>query len=197
MSFVTGTVTECIYASTATGATLATFTAEAQLNTIATMGVAAHLPPDFWLPNQTQVGRGIKVVARGILSTTSTAPTFTWNIRSGAFGAGTFSTAVIAGTPALTAVASQSGAFWELEADIILTSIGGAGTNSTVRGVGKIVSPGLSPVIGAVWGGNAAPGTVSIVDTSITNYINVSAACSTSNASNSVTLEQLLVFGLN
>jgi hypothetical protein len=196
MSFITGTVSECIYASTAAGATLTTFTSEAQLNTTGTMGVAAHLPPDFWLPNQTQVGRGIKVVARGILSSTAT-PTYTINIRSGAFGAASFTTAIIAGTPALTTGSTVTNQIWELEAAIVLTAIGGAGTNSTVRGMGTIRSPGLNPVIGAVWGGGASPGTVATVDTSITNYINVSAACSASSASNTITLDQLLVFGLN
>jgi hypothetical protein len=196
MSFITGTVFETIYASTAAGATLATFTSEAQLNTVATMGAAAHLPPDFWLSNPSQLGRGIRVVARGILSSTAT-PTYTINIRSGAFGAGAFTTAILAGTGALTTGTTVTNAIWELEADIVLTALGGAGAFSTVRGMGTIRSPGLNPVIGNVWGGGASPGTVATVDTSIVNYINVSAVCSASSASNSITLDQLFVFGLN
>ena len=196
MSYITGTVTELIYSSTAVGATLASFTAEAQLNTTATMGVCAHLPPDFWLPNNSQVGRGIKVIARGILSSSGT-PTYTWRIRSGAYGASGFSTAILAGTPALTTATGASNQIWELEADVIMTDINGAGTDSVIQGVGKIISPGLNPVVGAVYGGGSSPGTVSTVDTSITNYINVSVACSASSASNTVTLQQLLVFGLN
>ena len=197
MSYVTGTVTELLYSSTSVGATLASFTSEAQLNTTATMGVCAHLPPDFWLPNNTQVGRGIKVVARGIVSSTS-SPTYTWRIRSGAYGAGGFATAILAGTAALTG-ANNTNQIWELEADIIMTDINGAGTTSVIQGVGKIISPGLSPVVGAVYGGGSSPGIISspLVDTSITNYINVSAACSSSSASNTITLQQLLVFGLN
>jgi len=195
MSFVSGTVTEMVYSSTSVGASLNTFTSEAQLNTTATMGVQAHLPPDFWLPNQTQVGRGIRIVARGVLSSAATAPTFTFTVRAGA--AGSTTAAIIAGTAALTAAASATNAMWELEADVILTAIGAAGTNSTVRGMGRVLSPGLSPVVGAVFGGAASPGTVATLDTSITNYINVNAACGTSSASNSISLQQLLVFGLN
>lgn len=195
MSFVTGSVGECLYASTAVGATLATFTSEAQLNTTATMGVQAHLPPDFWLPNQTSIGRGIKIVARGILSSTGT-PTFTWTIRSGA--AGSTTTAIIAGSAALTTGSGVTNQFWEIEADIVMVTILGAGTNSTVRGVGRIISGGLaSPFMYPLWGNGASPGTVATVDTSITNFINVNAACGTSSASNSITLQQLLVYGLN
>jgi hypothetical protein len=194
MSFVTGSVTELIYASTAVGLTQASFTTEQQFNTTATMGAQAHLPPDFWLPNPTQVGRGIKVIARGILSSTGT-PTYTFNIRSGA--AGSTSTAILAGTGTLTTSTGASNQIWELEADIILTTLGAAGTNSTVRGMGTIRSPGLNPVIGPVWGGGASPGTVATVDTSIVNYINMNIACSASSSSNTITLDQLLVFGLN
>jgi hypothetical protein len=195
MSFVTASVCETLYASTAAGASLSSFTTEAQLNTTATMGVQSHLPPDFWLPNQSQTGRGIKIVARGILSSTST-PTFTWTIRGGA-SANITTNPLLAGTGALTAASSVTNQIWELEVDIILTAIGAAGGNSTVRSIGTIRSPGLNPVIGPVWGAGASPGTVATLDTSITNYLNVNVACGTSNASNAVTLYSLIVFGLN
>ena len=194
MSFLTGTNSELIYSSTAVGATLATFTTEAQANTTATMGVQAHLPPDFFAPNNTQTGRGIRIVARGILSSTAT-PTYTWTVRAGA--AGNTTSAILLGSSAITTGSGVTNQFWELQGDVVLTTIGAAGTNSTVRGIGSLVSPGLATTINPVYGGATSPGTVATLDTSVTNYINFNIACSASSASNSITLQQLLIFGLN
>ena len=194
MSFLTGTNSELIYRSTAVGATLATFTTEAQANTTATMGVQAHLPPDFFAPNNTQTGRGIRIVARGILSSTAT-PTYTWTVRAGA--AGNTTSAILLGSSAITTGSGVTNQFWELQGDVVLTTIGAAGTNSTVRGIGSLVSPGLATTINPVYGGATSPGTVATLDTSVTNYINFNIACSASSASNSITLQQLLIFGLN
>lgn len=195
MSFLTGTNTELIYASTAAGTAKNTFTSEVQINDTAGMGAQAHLPADFWLPNNTQPGRGIRIVARGILSSTAT-PTYTFTIRFGA--AANTSSAIVLGSAALTTGSGVSNQMFELEGDVILTTLGAAGTNSTVRGTGMIQCGGLaSPFTYPVWGGAASPGTVATVDTSITNYINFNVTCSASSASNTITLQQLLIFGLN
>jgi hypothetical protein len=195
MSFFTGTNVELLYFSTATGTAKGTFTSEVQINDTAGMGVQAHLPPDFWLPNQTSVGRGIRIVARGILSSTAT-PTYTFTIRSGA--AGSTSAAILLGSAALTTGSGVSNQMWELEGDCVLTAIGAAGTNSTVRGIGSIFCGGLaSPFQYPIWGGAASPGTVATVDTSIMNFINFNVTCSASSASNTITLQQLQVYGLN
>ena len=194
MSFLTGTNCELIYASTATSAAKASWTTEVTCNDTATMGVQAHLPPDFWLPTPGQVGRGIRIVARGILSSTGT-PTYTFSIRGGA--AGSTSTAILLGTAALTTGSGVTNQIWEMQGDVMLTTLGAAGTSSTVRGVGTFISPGTANKIDPAWGGGATPGTVATLDTSITNYINFNIACSASSASNTVTIQQLLVFGLN
>jgi hypothetical protein len=196
VSFQTGSVTELLYASTASGATLSTFTTEAQLNTTATMGVQCHLPPDFWLPNQSQVGRGIRVVARGVLGTAGSAPTFTFSLRGGT--SGNASTApLLAATAASTFAASLTAVPWEFEVDLILSAISAAGANSTLKGMGMLSIGGLTGSGWAIWGGGTSPGTVATLDTSVTNYLNFNVACGTSNASNTVTLHQLLVHGLN
>lgn len=196
MSFLTGTNTELIYSSTAVGATLSSFTTEVLANTTATMGVQAHLPPDFFAPNNVQLGRGIRIVARGILSSTGT-PTYTFTVRAGA-SANTTS-AILLGSAAITTGTTVTNQFWELQGDVVLTAIGAAGTNSTVRGIGSIVSPGFASttLIQPVYGGAASPGTVATLDTSVTNYLNFNIACSASSPSNTITLQQLLVFGLN
>lgn len=195
-SFLTGTNVELIYSSVAAGTAKNTFTSEAQINDTAGMGVQAHLPADFWQPTKHSNGQAIRIVAHGILGTTS-APTFTWTVRSGA--AGSTSTAILLGTAATTAATTVSNKGWEFEGDVVMETIGAAGTNSTVRGAGMLTSPaGLaSPFAAELWGGGAQPGTATTVDTSIVNYINFNAACGTSNASNTITLLQLLVYGLN
>lgn len=196
MSFLTGTNTELIYASTAAGATLATFTTEAQANTTGTMGVQAHIPPDFWLPNQSSVGKGIRILARGILASTAT-PTYTWTVRGGAAG-NVASTPILAGTAALATLSGATTCAWEFEADCILKTIGAAGANSTLTSVGRLFCAGLATTANNMaYGAGASPGTVATLDTSITNYINFNIACSASNAANTISLQQLLVFGLN
>ena len=196
MSFLTGTNTELIYASTGPSAAKASWTTEVQCNDVATMGVQAHLPPDFWLPTPGQVGRGIRIKAAGILSSTGT-PTYTFSIRLGA--AGSTSTAIVLGSAAITTGSGVTNQYWQLEGDVILNTLGAAGTNSTVRGTGYIMSPGFASatLICPMWGGAATPGTVATVDTSITNYINLNIAGSASSASNTITIHQLLVWGLN
>jgi hypothetical protein len=196
MSFLTGTNTELIYSSTGAGAAYNTSVTQTLLNANSTTMVQAHIPPDFWLPTNTSIGRGIRIVARGLISTTTGPPTFTFNVYLGASGA---TTTQILGAPAITTVASVTNVYWELQGDFILTAIGKAGTNSSGAGYGTVVSPAgfASPFTYALFGGAAQPGTIANVDTSITNYINVMGTWSASSASNSVTLEQLLVFGLN
>lgn len=194
MSNYTGTVMELLYASTAVGTAKASFTSEAQINDTAGMGVQARIPADFWLPNNAQLGRGLLIKARGILSSTGT-PTFTPTIRLGT--AGSTSGPIILGGAALTTVSGAANAPFEIEGEIVLTAKGADGANSTLRGIGRILSPGLATSYAALWGGAASPGVVATVDTSINNYINVNVACSASSASNTITLQQLLVYGLN
>lgn len=194
MSFITGTNTELIYASTTPGTAKASFTSEVQINDTAGMDTQAQLPPNFWLPSQTSEGKGIRIVARGIVSSTGT-PTYTFSIRVGA--AGNTTSAIILGSAALTTGSGVTNQIFQLEGDVVMQNIGATGTNSVTQGIGLIWGSGFATTINPVYGGAASPGTVSTVDTSITNYINFNVTCSASSASNSIQLLQLLVFGLN
>lgn len=194
MSFLTGTNTELIYASKAAGTAKASFTSEVLINDTAGMGVQAHLPPDFWLPNNTSVGKGIRIVARGILSSTGT-PTYTFTIRGGAAAA--TSGASFLQSAALTTGSGVTNQIWELQGDFILTVVGAAGANSTGVGVGTIASSGTANKLDPIYAGGSSPGSVATLDTSITNYINFNVTCSASSASNTITIQQLLIFGLN
>jgi hypothetical protein len=194
MSFITGTNMELIYASTVPGAAKASFNTESVINDTATMGVQCHLPPDFWLPSPGQVARGLRIVARGIIGSV-TSPNYTFSIRAGT--AGSTSAVILLGS-GLLAGANNTAQPWEIIGDVVLTSIGAAGANSTVRGMGTIKSPGLSPTIGGIGAGaSLTTPTAATLDTSITNYINFNINCSAISATNSITLQSLQVYGLN
>src|SRR5437868_1339850 len=109
MSFLTGTNTELIYASTAAGTAKNTFTTEVAINDTAGMGVRAHLPPDFWLPSTSDKGRGIRIFARGLVSSTAT-PSYTWTVRGGAAGA--ITGAILSGSAALATASGITNAPW-------------------------------------------------------------------------------------
>jgi hypothetical protein len=149
MSFITGTNMELIYANTAVGIIKNTFTAEVQINDTATMGVQAHLPPDFWQPSPGQVARGLRIVARGIIGSTG-SPTWTFTIRSGT--AGSTSACKLLGSTTLTG-AGASPLAWEIIGDVFVTAMGAAGANSSIRGMGTIKSSGLSPTVGGLASG--------------------------------------------
>lgn len=195
MSFITGTNAELLYANTTAGTAKASFTSEVQINDTTGMGVQAHLPPDFFLPNPTAVGKGIRIVARGILSSTGT-PTYTFTVRSGT--AGSTTAAILLGSAALTTGSGVSNQPFELQGDVYLVSQGAAGANSTVRGTGMIVCPGLATTIAGVGAGaSLTTPTATTFDCSITNFVNFNVTCSASSSSNTITLQSLQVYGLN
>jgi hypothetical protein len=186
---------ETLYASTSLGTAKNTFTAESTVNDTAGMGVQYCLPAHFWSPNQVQNGRGIKIVGKGTLSSTGT-PTFTPTIRLG--GSGSTTGPIIGGASAGLTTVSNANSFFEIELDVIMKTIGAAGANSTVMGLGRILCTGLANSIAPLWANAAAPpSTVSTVDHTIDNYININFACSASAAANQIQLFQLLVFALN
>lgn len=201
-SGLTGTWAETIYASSAAGTAKNTFTTEATINDTAGMGPYPVLPPEFFLPGQ-GVGRTLRIVARGVTSTTSTAPTWQHFCRfnSGAPAAPPTGPNV-GSTPASAALCalSQTNMPWEYECDVTMSAMGAAGANSTLRGLGvftaQTASTPTSIAVG-IFGGGASPGTVATFDWSATTYITYSVACGTSSASNQVQLLQLIILGLN
>jgi hypothetical protein len=198
VSFITGTSVELLYANPASFTAKATFTTEANINDVSgTLGGRPKIPADFWLPGPSSNLKGLRIVARGILSTTA-GPTFTFTIRMGTNG--NITTApIIFGSGAITMGTTITNANWEFEGDVFLIPpVADAGGNSTMRGLGRITGGAVTGT--GLWcnaGASATTPTVATVDTSIVNYINFNAACGTSSASNSIQLLQLLVFGLN
>lgn len=193
MSFLTGTNFELIYQNVASGTAKASFTSEAQINDVAAMGAQACLPPRFWTPFYGE-DRTIRILARGILSSTGT-PTYTFTVRLGAAGT---TAPIVLGSGAITTGSSVTNQLFELEGDIVMRSLGADGANSTIQGLGNIESSGLvTSSSSSLFGGAASPGTIATVDASITNFVSFNVTCSASSASNSIQLLQLQVWGMN
>ncbi len=198
-SFITGTSVELIYANIAAGTAKATFTSEfASLNDTTGMGALAHVPVDFWTPSNT-IGKALRIEAWGIVSSTAT-PTYTFTTRMGT--AGSTTAAIVAGTAALTTASGITNLSWSGKCNLVLTVVGAAGANSTIRGLGTL--DGGTSVFSTNGGGNpfnasasATAPTVATLDTSIVNYVNMNITCSASSGSNSIQLLGLYVWGLN
>jgi hypothetical protein len=192
MSFLTGTSSEVLYDSIATGTQLNTFTTEDNL--MKTLPYCI-IPAGFFYNAQGATGKALRVKAMGRLGTTG-APTFTWILRL--LTSSTWSAAGLAmSSAALTAGTTQTLAPWFLDIEIILRTLG-TGAGSTLAIMGEIRSPlGLaSPFAGTLPGNNTAF-TVTTFDNSVTNYLFLSAACGTSNAANLIQLEMMKVYGEN
>jgi len=191
MSFLTSTNTELIYTSIAPGTQLDTFTTEDNLQKTLPPVI---LPAGFF-GNIKDQGKRIRVQARGRMGTTGT-PTFTFSLRLltsttwSAAGIG-FSTAAITTASGVTLVG------WELEAEIVMRTLG-IGAASTILVMGKIISGAgfASPFIYTIPTGNTTF-TAATYDNSVTNYLFLSAACSASSGSNLLKLESLAVYGEN
>jgi hypothetical protein len=191
MSFLRGTSSEVVYSSIATGTQLNTFTTEDNLQKTLPLCV---IPALFWY-DAGDAGRGLKVKAWGRLGSTG-APTFTWTLRF--LTSQTWSAAGIGfSTAALTAGTTQTLAPWELEIDITLRAMGVAAA-STIIVMGKVSSPlGLASPFGGTIPTNNTAITATTFDTTVTQYLFLSAACGTSNAANLIQLEYLEVWGKN
>jgi hypothetical protein len=200
MSYLTETKTEVIYSNPTVGTAKNTFTTEALavLNDQAGMGPAPVIPPWFWLPGQAR-GRVFKLLVRGIFSSTAT-PTYQFISRLSPVGGDDITGPIIGEMAAGLAVGSGiANQLWQFDLDVQVTIEGKAGANTTLRGLGMVMSPGgfATPFAAALFGGAATPGTVATADISKSQFPSLNVICSASSASNSVQALQMLLFGLN
>lgn len=196
-SAYTQTWTELLFTHAADFTALASFTSEATL--MAGVAEQPTFQPGFF-SNPSASRRGFKVIARGIVACTGT-PTYIFTFRLGSTqGSSSLAGAKVAESAAITMQSGVTDKVWEAEFDIQLRTPGQGSSNCVLSGAGFIRSPAgfASPFVYALTpsSGDSATWTASI-DGGVTNYLNVSATCSASSASNTVRLKELLVFGLN
>jgi hypothetical protein len=195
MSFITGVPTECLFTNVADGTALATFTAEASL-TAGWAGMQPMLPAGFFYNLQQGAAKALRIRATGIVSSTVT-PTYKFFVRIGTTQ-GAITGASLLETPSITTGSTITNAFWELEGDVIMRTMGFGSGAATLQASGSIVSTGFaSPFTYIATPAASATAWTVTVDASQTLYLSVSASCSASNAANTVQLRQLTILGLN
>jgi hypothetical protein len=200
MSFLTGTNVELIASSAVAGSALANSTT----TTVVSVGAAgAYLPIGFFYTNA--VGKKLRVVADGILSTTAT-PTIkigvTLDTVLGTVNASqvsNFFTGAVT-TPAAGAVSNSQ---WHLEVELCVQSIAYASGSSSGQTVGIVGYGWLAQSVSGI--DATAAGTVFLAGTTTAvNYpvnqayfVDIAAVWGTSSASNTLTCENVSVYGCN
>lgn len=191
MSNYTGNVgPELYYSFSAAGTALSTFTTEASL-----MGgyPVPQIPATFFgkLGEQSS---SMKIRALGNVGDTTAAPTFTISARL-LSSATTWSAAglLLGSTGAMTVSAvSLTNAWWQLDADVILRSVAAGAATSSVFTSGSVTGSGLS---GSMPANNVSAVNSTLDVTGATQYyLWLSAACGTSNAANSISLQALKIY---
>ncbi len=198
MSATTGTWTECVWNNRADFAAVNTFTSEQSI-----LGAGPNdqpvFPALFFLGKQ-GVGRVVTILARGVMGTTST-PTLIFQFRLGiTSGIAFLSGTSIGVSPTITTGSGVSNVYWEARLDLTCYTAGIGTGNTTLSGAGYVMSPKgfASPFFYALE--PTTPDTATwtcTIDNSVTQYLNLSATWGSSSSSNTITVKQLIVSGLN
>ena len=194
MSFITGTSGEVLYSSVATGTQLATFTTEDNLQKTLPHVI---IPAGFFYAAQGGTGKSLRVKALLRIGTTAT-PTFTFTIRL--LTSTTWSAAGVAwSSAAITAGSTVTLAPVSIDFELICRSVGtGGAANTVLAGIGEVRSgTGFAAGGGIFTIPNANTAFTNNIDSTVSQYLYLSAACGTSNALNLVQLEMLKVYGEN
>ncbi len=192
-SFLTGTSAEVLYSSVATGTQLNTFTTEDNLQKTLPHVI---IPAGFFYAAQGGTGKCLKVRALMRIGATAT-PTFTWTVRL--LTSTTWSAAGVAWSTAASTVAATTLGPAILDFDIICRTVGtGGAANTTLAGMGFVAAGALVATAGAVFSIPASnTAFTNTIDSTVTQYLYISIACSASSASNLAQLEMLKVYGEN
>jgi hypothetical protein len=194
MSFITGTSTEILYSSVATGTQLNTFTVEDSLQKTLPHVI---IPAGFFNPSNAGTGKSLRVRAYMRVGTTAT-PTFTYTLRL--LTSTTWSAAGVAvSSAAITHGSTVTLAPVQLDFDIICRTVGAGGAaNTTLAMMGMLTAGTAFAAGGGSFSMPAANTAFTVtIDAAVTQYLYLSAACGTSNALNLIQLEMLKVYGEN
>jgi hypothetical protein len=195
MSFFTGTQAELLYSWAGAGAALTGTVTQTSLNPAVATQPGPKIPAQ--LPG-TPLYRSFRIVARGIMTTASTAVSFTVQpfkgLTDGALTNALYPAAgSIGGWPAITPTGSLTGLRWELEIDAILTAMGTSGTMdvSGAASWATAATTGASIPVGGVTASAVA------INTTVDNFISIAGTLGGTTASNTLTMTQLKLYGEN
>ena len=191
VSWTTGTQTEALASSSAVSGASDSFTSAQYIG--ATTG-AAYLPANFWLPTY-GVGKSLLVKAFGVMGCTST-PNITIGISANT-SQGTYNPSdIFATTGAVACPASGSNMPWELE---VLISCAGTGSSGSLLADGQftLAATSTTQYVYRCSSSTANPNTAATINTENAWYVELFAAFSSSSSSNTITVYQSAVLGLN
>jgi len=191
MSWTTGTQTEALSANYANGSALAS---SSSATCIGPTTGAAYLPANFFLPT-TGVGKSLLVKAFGVLSTTST-PNLTIGV-TGNTTQGTYnSSAIFATTGTLAQGSGVTNVPWTLEVLITCASVGSSGS-FLADGMFVVYNTATTTNAARCSSSNANPNTALTLSTESAYYVELFATWSAASASNTITVYNVAVLGLN
>jgi hypothetical protein len=196
-SGTTGTWTECMFNN---GADYSAFNTSASEGSL--LGGVNDQPviPALFFFNRQGKQRGISLLARGVLSTTST-PTIIFQWRLGTtLGSSFLSGTSVGVSPTITTSSGVTNKWWESRLDLTCYTPGLGSGNTTLSGSGYVASPGgfASPFQYALEPTTPDTATwTATIDASLTYYVNLSVTWGTSSSSNTITLKTLQLLGLN
>ena len=193
MSFISGTVLECLYSMPAsitknTYTTIAAYTGVAGTNTI------CSIPAGFFLnTNPNPIGRSLWLDLRGVIGNTAAA-TFANAININPTVATTTNNITI--NTAYTPTAATTAPF-QVEAMIMCTAFTTSAMTLQINGAVRYeaVASGGAPSAGSQCAG--FQGTWTALDPRVTQYVELFGTWSASNAANTTTVHQFKLFGCN
>jgi hypothetical protein len=189
----TNTYAEVLFANASAGNALASFTAEATMYAATQPNIL--LPANFFDATY-GTGKHLKVILRGIYSTTAT-PTFTIGLRQDT-AAGT----IWGSTLAITSRSGVTNLAWELTIDIVAQApvLASAHNEAVLVALGMLdgVSAGSEGFTNASAIGTQTPTTaVTLTTADASHYLFPTATCGTSNAANKWQMLQAFAYGMN
>lgn len=191
MSWTTGRQSEALSASTAVGSAYNTSTTP---TSISPATGAAYLPANFFLPSY---GPGVSVLlkAYGVVSTTST-PNLTVGVTANTTQGTYNGSGILATTGAVAQASSITNVLWDLELLITCVTAGAAGT---FLAMGRLnIQTATTALQGIRCSSSAAnPNTTATLSTQSAYYLEVFATWGTNSASNTITVDQIAVLGIN
>jgi hypothetical protein len=211
VSFYTGTQCELLYAMPGSGAAATGTTATAQnlaLNSTTSPGVNFALPANFFnFMSGTSLGKSLLIKGGGWFSTTSTSMTCTLTFALDATAGTYVSAGLIGATGAFTPAVSVSNGAWDFELLLTATLLG-TGAHVALNGVGHVnwgsandaavatfSSAGVSGAANTLM--ICSPQTATLITASVPYFLDVFASWSTTTGGPTITMTNLLIFGLN
>lgn len=191
MSFTTGLQCELPFAEFTAGSALTNTTTATCISPRGNTTPLPYLQPAFFHPSY-GANKKLRVVARGIISTAASSPgTLTLAVYFATTDTATLGTSVAA-TGALTPPTSLSSAIWEFDATI---TCGAPGPVPNLYAMGRFsILPTAAAGSDYGVGGTSA---VTSLSTEAAYYLQLAATWGSASASNSITMYDSEVWGLN